>query len=127
MLLTFDRDVDPSALGLIVTGGTVSTTIANGNQLIATITNITNGQCTSIRLTGIQNENDVFLKVGSLVGDVDGNKLVSSEDVILTKAQIGQFLNASTAKYDVTLNGSINLGDTLLVNSRLGNQLVSCS
>jgi hypothetical protein len=67
--------------------------------------------------------NDVSVPTGVLLGDTDGNRSVTSNDVSLTQSKIGQALSTSNFREDVNLDGAINSTDVNLVKPKVGTKL----
>jgi len=62
--------------------------------------------------------------ISTLVGDADGNGVVSLADILAVRATVtGQPLEAATARFDVNCSGGVTGADILAVRRRLGNQL----
>jgi hypothetical protein len=55
-----------------------------------------------------------------LLGDTTGNNSVSSSDVAQLKSKIGQAVDQTNFRCDVTVNGSINSSDLGLVKAASG-------
>jgi uncharacterized MnhB-related membrane protein len=54
---------------------------------------------------------------------VNGNGMVNASDVALTKSQIGQPVNQTNFRADVSAGGSINATDVSIVKANLGSGL----
>jgi hypothetical protein len=59
----------------------------------------------------------------SLIGDVNGNAVVNSSDVSLSKARVGMPVSGSNFREDVNVNGTISSTDVALVKAKLGTAL----
>jgi hypothetical protein len=61
--------------------------------------------------------------MGFLTGDVNGNRVVNSTDVALTKSQVGHAVGAGNFREDVNANGTITATDVTIVKSDVGHAL----
>src|ERR1700693_1928766 len=77
----------------------------------------------SRRLSDGTNSGNVPISMGVLVGDVNGNAIVNSSDVGLTKSHVGQPVTGSDFREDVNANGTISATDVALVKSDVGTAL----
>jgi hypothetical protein len=59
-------------------------------------------------------------KMGLLLGDTTGNRLVNSSDISQTQAQSGQPVDITNFREDVTVNGTINSSDVSVVQGQSG-------
>ena len=78
-----------------------------------TLHNVNNGTSTG----------DVPVSMGVLIGDVNGNAIVNSSDVALTKSKVGQAVDSTNFREDVNVNGTISSSDVALVKSDVGHAL----
>ncbi len=103
--------------------GTVSASLASGNQIFVNLTGVANAQKITITLVGVNdgtNIGNVVVPMGVLLGDTSANRLVNSTDVSQTQAQSGQAVTVSNFRTDVTVNGLINSTDVSTVQSKSG-------
>jgi hypothetical protein len=110
----------------------VSSTSANGTEVIVNLTNVSNGQWLTVTLPGVHdginaNAVNVTVQMGILVGDVTGNGAINSSDVSLVKLHSGEPITASNFLADVNGNGTINSTDISLVKSKSGSSLPPAS
>jgi hypothetical protein len=89
------------------------TGVTSAQRIILTLINVNDGT----------NSGDVPIPMGVLVGDVNGNAVVNSSDVSLTKSQVGQAVTASNFREDVNADGLINSVDVALVKAKVGTGL----
>jgi hypothetical protein len=115
--------------GASVTSGTGSVSSFSGSgtsQITVNLTGVTNVQRITVTLSNVNDGThmgNVPVSMGVLVGDVNGNAVVNSSDVSLTKAQVGQPVSGSNFREDVNANGLINSVDVALVKSKVGTAL----
>jgi hypothetical protein len=101
-------------------------TVILGSQVTVNLTGVTNVQRITVTLHNVNNgtsTGDVPVSMGVLIGDVNGNAVVNSSDVSLTKAQAGQPVTSSNFREDVNVNGTISATDVALVKSKVGTAL----
>ena len=99
----------------------------SGNDVIATLTNVSDNKRLNITLTGVNNSTTVDAPIGFLVGDINSSRAVNAADISAVKARIGQTVNAlngiGVAKYDLNADGSITQADVSLAKARAGKVL----
>jgi hypothetical protein len=99
----------------------------NANQCTESLTGVPNAQVTTVTLNNVldaeNNNGNVSVPMGVLLGDTTGNGAVNSSDIAQTQSQSGQPVNSSNFREDVTVNGSINSSDIALVQSKSGTAL----
>ncbi len=144
--VTFDRALDPATVPvgqIAVTGVThgnvsaqVSATTLNAGSTSVTINfspalpnadtyNVTIG--TAVKSTaGVVLSGDRSRCLSALAGDANGDKTVTTGDLLAVKARIGQAVVTPTARYDVNMDGGISTGDLLAVNARNGQNAPNC-
>ena len=94
--------------------GKVSSFSVNGSQVTINLTNVSNAQTLLLTLFGVsdgENSNDVNIPLGVLLGDGNKDRAVNSADVDFVTGKIGQALNSTNFRADVTINGAINKAD----------------
>jgi DNA-directed RNA polymerase specialized sigma24 family protein len=83
---------------------------ANAQRIVITLFNFSDGT----------NTNDVSVPIGYCSGILTGNGAVTSKDVTLAQSKVGQTVNGTEFREDVTLDGLINSTDANLVRSKVG-------
>lgn len=112
-------------------GGTASivgTPIVNGNDVTVNLTNVSNAQVLTVKLTGVNDGSNVenfSVPMAVLAGDTTGNLSVNSSDLAHVKAQSGKPVTVSNFRQDVTASGSISSSDIALTKSRSGTGISS--
>ena len=104
----------------------VSGTTTNGNEVIVSLSGVTNAQTVTVNLLGVSAGGDsttISVPVAFLLGDTTSNRLVNSSDIGQTKAQSGNGMERDNFRNDVNVNGFINSSDIGLVKSRSGTGL----
>jgi hypothetical protein len=126
MIIDFPTSVTVESASVTSGTGSVSSFSVSGSQVTVNLTGVTNVQRITVTLHNVNNgtsTGDVPVSMGVLIGDVNGNAVVNSSDVSLTKAQAGQPVTGSNFREDVNANGTISATDVALVKSEVGTAL----
>ena len=114
---------DPKVSGATAT---LSSYVVSGSKVTVNLTGVSNAQTIRITLSSVSDgtsSNDVSVPMGVLLGDTNKTSSVTSDDVTLTQSKVGQAVNATSFREDVTVDGSINSTDVNLVQSKVGTVL----
>ena len=106
--------------------GSVSGFSASGSQVTIDLTGVGNAQTITVKLGNVNDGiglGAVFISVGVLAGDVNGNRSTNSSDVAQTKSEVGQPVTNANFRTDSSANGVINGSDVSLVKSFVGTAL----
>ena len=107
-------------IGGVSNGGSV---LVAGNLVTIPLTNVGNAQTIQVTLYGVNGSTNFVIPMRILIGDTNGNGIVNASDVSQTKSRIGQQLNGTNFRCDVTANGFIDSADIALVKSSIGTGL----
>jgi hypothetical protein len=116
----------PNVTRLKKTRHTKPANISGENKLVVNLTGVTNMQMVTIALFDVNdgvNKGDVGIRMGMLLGDTNGNRLVNSSDVSEIQGQSGQAVGALNFRDDLNANGLINSSDVSIVQSQSGTSL----
>lgn len=102
--------------------GTVSSVTYSGNDMIVNLTNVSDQQTLTLSVTG-GTVSPAVVPIGFLVGDVNGNRTVSSTDVSQVKAASGATETTANFRADVNAGGAINGTDVSIVKAASGHTL----
>ena len=130
LITTFPTPVTVSSASITSGTGSVSSFTVSGAQVTANLTGVTDAQTIVLTLAGVNNGaiiTDVYVSLGILLGDTNGNGLVNATDIGQTKSQSGQPVSAVNFRTDVNANAAINATDIGLVKSRSGRSLPPAS
>ncbi len=102
--------------------------MAGNGTAIATVNldGVGNAQTIVVKLLGVSDGTataDVEVEMGLLLGDTNGNGLVTASDIAATKTQAGLAAGASNFRADANVSGTINASDIGLVKSESGSVL----
>jgi hypothetical protein len=128
LVLTFDKPV--TGANIVVTSGTATyggMTIS-GTDAILTLTGVANAQYVTVAASNVTSEDGQTggtgsVRVGFLVGDVSGNRVVTLSDLLQVNAVLAQSVTAGTFLRDINLSGTLSLADLLTVNANLAQGL----
>ena len=124
VVVTFASAVSVGGLSIMSIDGQASgTQSVDGAAVTIELSAVANAQTVGITLTNVNSgtaRGDVFIPMGVLVGDANGDGTVNSGDAQQTRNRSGQSANAFTYRSDFNLDGTINSGDATVVRSRSG-------
>ena len=126
-MVTFASPVTFISAAINDGAGSIGSATGSGtNTVTLNLTGVTNAQRLTLALFGATNgvnSGDVGVSIGVLIGDTGGNGSVNASDVSLTKLKVGQPVDASNFREDVTVSNSINSSDVSTVKSKSGTAL----
>ena len=101
---------------------------ADAHNYIVNLTGVTNAQVVTVSLTNVidsagNSSASVPISMGVLLGDTNGNGVVSASDIAQTKSQSGQAVDEFNFRTDVNVSGSITAADVGLTKSNSGTAL----
>jgi hypothetical protein len=117
--------------GANVTSGTASvssSSIQNGVDYVVNLTGVSNPQKLTVTLTSVTDTTGnsspaVAGTMSVLIGDLNGNKVVSNTDVASVKTQVAAPVTASNFRNDVNVNGVISNTDVSTTKAQVGTTL----
>ncbi len=126
MIINFATSVTVGGASVTSGTGSVSSFSVSGSQVTVNLTGVTDAQLITVTLINVNdgtNTGNVPVSMGVLVGDTNGDGLVNSSDVALTKSQVGQPVTGSNFREDVNANGTISATDVAQVKGEVGTAL----
>src|SRR5205823_13175194 len=98
---------------------------SNARQYIVNLTGVTNVQDITVTLTSVidvagNTSSSTSATMSMLVGDVNGNGVVSNGDVSLVQAQVAATVDSSNFRDDVNANGVLSNGDVSITQAQVG-------
>ena len=128
MILTFAAPVTFSSAAVTSGTGSVAGTSSSSDhkQITVNLTGVTNAQTITLTLSGVNdgiNTVNDSIRMGVLLGDVNGSGSVNASDVGETKLNVGRVLDSSNFRTDVDRSKSINSSDVSVVKSSSGTAL----
>jgi hypothetical protein len=128
IVATFSDIVSFNSASVTSGSGLVTNLAASGNQIIVSLSQVTNDQTITITLVGVRVRSNpttytFSIPMGVLVGDTTGDRVVDSSDVSQTTARSRNAVTQSTFRSDVNFDGSIDGNDMSLIQSNVGKAL----
>ena len=124
VIVTFANPVSVSGLSVMSSNGLAGgTQTVNGAVVTVDLTAVANAQSVGITLINANDgliAGDVFVPLGVLIGDSNGDALVNSGDALQTRSRSGQTTDGTNFRSDVNADGIVNSGDTSAVRSSRG-------
>jgi hypothetical protein len=125
IVLSFDRPISSADNPAISEGVATSSTMSiSGNDVVVTFTGVTDMQYVTFAIANVVSTDggtggSASVRIGFLVGDVNGNRVVTVADLGLVNAQLAQTTTASNFLRDINASGSISVADKALTNANL--------
>ena len=95
----------------------------SGASVTVNLTGVINAQRITVTLRGVNDGTtfrDISVPMGVLLGDTNGNGVVSSTDILLVKSKVGQPVDGTNFRLDVNANGVISATDVSITKSQAG-------
>ena len=108
--------------------GTAGVPVFSGTTMTVPLTGVTDVQTLTVTLTDVTDASsqvlpDTSISANMLIGDVNGDKVVNTTDLNLTRDQVGLPVTSANFREDVRVNGAINSGDVRSVREARGHRL----
>jgi hypothetical protein len=133
LIFTFERNITvpgtasktQGAAAVVVGAPTVG---PNPNQVTVDLTGVSNAQHVVVTLTGVHDSaaaviDNIPARLDVLLGDENGNGVVSNADVADVKAQVAAPVTDTNFRNDVNANGVISNGDVATTKAQVGSSL----
>ena len=124
IVFTFDKPAN--AATVVITGGsaTAGAPTFSGNDVIIGLAGVANEQYVTVSLTNVASTDggtggSGSVRLGFLLGDVNGTRVVSLADLGLVNAQLSQLVTAANYLKDVNASGTLTLADKGITNANL--------
>ena len=96
----------------------------SGNEIIVSLSNLGDNKRVTLSATNVNAVGvNVSVSVGFLVGDMNSSKAINASNINAVKAHLNQGVNINTAKFNVSLSGTISAADVSAVKVRSGTVL----
>ena len=124
MVFTFDKPINAATVTITEGAATAAAPTFSGNDVVVGLAGVTDKQYVTISLSNVASTDGGTggggaVRVGFLLGDVNGSRVVSLADLGLVNAQLSQVVNAANYLKDVNGNGTLTLADKGITNSAL--------
>ncbi len=128
VVMTFDKPI-AGATGAVTEGtATVQGVVVTGNDVTVTLAGVADAQYVTVALANIAStdgatDGSASVRIGFLVGDVNGSRGVSISDLLAVNAALSQPVTTANYLRDLNLSGSMTLSDKLIANAHLAQAL----
>jgi hypothetical protein len=124
LVFTFNTPVTGGTPTVIEGTATLGSATFDGNEMIVPLTGTTNQQYVTVSVTNVSSADggtggSGSVRIGFLVGDVNGNGVVTLSDLLLVNAVLTQPISMANFLRDVNASGTLTLSDKLTVNANL--------
>ncbi len=131
VVFIFANNVVSGSAAITSGPGSVSNVAFNGPEMVVRLTGVADVQNVTVTLTNVIDADggadvvNAALSMSFLLGDVNGDRTVNSDDVSEVKSLgfASPAVNRRNARADVNVNGTINASDIALTKSRIGSTL----
>jgi hypothetical protein len=126
IIATFANPITLTGASISSGTGSVSSYTTDGATVTINLTGIANAQNITIILASVSdgsNSGDVSIPMSILLGDVNGNGVVSNTDVAALKSQVAAPVTSSNFRNDVNANGVISNSDVSTSKAQVGTSL----
>ena len=114
----------PTSASVATSSGAAGGPVFAGNEAIVTLTGVADGTRVQVDLTNVNGVGvAATARIGFLVGDANGSRLVNSTDILTVKANSGVPASAPSFKSDLNASGLTNSTDILTVKASSGHPL----
>jgi hypothetical protein len=132
LVVTFDRNVTAANAEINLGTASLDTTTCSGNQVILDLSDVTNAQSLQIGLSDVQGEDgsvlaNATMSLSILIGDTDGNGIVSAADMRVVRDDLGTSGGDSdfSPRADCGTLGVVSARDMAIVRDNFGTSLPS--
>jgi hypothetical protein len=124
-VFNFDGPVSSGEVTVTAGTATVGTITFSGNSMIAPLTGVTVAEVVTLHTQNINGDNQPHgdVQFGFLVGDADGNRVVSKPDQTLVRGQLNQPVTSANFREDLTADGRIKSTDVNVVSANRGHSI----
>ena len=123
IVLTFDAAVISANVAVTEGTATAGAPTFSGIDVIVPLTGVTDQQYVTISLTNIASAfvtgGSASMRIGFLVGDVNGSRVVLVSDLGQVNAQLSQPVTAANYLKDVNVSGTLSVADKGITNANL--------
>ncbi len=124
LIFTFDKPITGAAVSITEGVATAIPPTYSGNDVVVGLTGVANVSYVTVALTNVASDDGGIggsgsVRIGFLLGDVNGNRNVTLADMVQLNAVLTQDVTAETFLRDVNLSGTLTLADKLMMNGHL--------
>jgi hypothetical protein len=130
IVFTFDKPVSAANAAVTEGVGTAGLPTIGGNTVAVALTGVTNAQWVTVTLTDVASADGgtggaAAVRIGFLLGDVSGNRVVTVADLGQVNAQIAQVVGAGNFLRDVNASGTLTVADKGIANTQITKALAA--
>jgi len=124
IVFLFDRAVSGGTALVTAGGGTAGTPTFSGNEMVVPLTGVANQQYVTVFASDVtaadgSTGGSGSVRIGFLLADVNGNRVVTVSDLAQVNAQIAQVVTASNYLRDVNASGALTVADKGIANTQI--------
>ena len=124
IVFTFDKPVASGTATVLEGVATAGTPSFSGTEMIVPLSGVANAQYVSVSVSNVTATDGTSggsgsVRVGLLLGDINGSRSVSLSDMLLANAALSQTVTPGNYLNDVNASGTLTLSDLLVINSAL--------
>ncbi len=124
IVFTFDKPISAATAAVTEGAATAGTPTFSGNDVTVPLTGVSNKQYVTVTLSNVSSTDGGsggtgVARVGYLLGDVNGNRVVTVSDILLVNQQIAHAVTSANFLKDVNANGNLTVSDKLIVNNNV--------
>lgn len=121
--MTFDVAIISANAAVTEGTASVGTLAFSGNDVIVPLTGVTDQQYVTVSLTNVSSAassgGSGSIRLGFLLGDVNGSRVVTVADLGLVNAQLAQVVTVANFLKDVNASGTLTVADKGITNANL--------
>jgi hypothetical protein len=130
IVFTFDKPLNAATVAIAEGTATAGAPTFSGNDVVVGLTGVTNQQYVTVALTNVASTDggtggSASVRIGFLLGDVNGSRVVSVADLGLVNAVLAQTVTASNYLKDVNASGTLTVADKGITNLNLTKALAA--
>ncbi len=124
IVFVFDKAVTGGTASVTAGTGTAGTPSFSGNAMVVPLTGVANQQYVTVSVSNVTAVDGSAggsgsVRVGFLLGDANGNRVVTVSDLAQVNAQIAQLVTASNYLKDVNASGTLTVADKGIANAQI--------
>ena len=128
VVFTFDHVITGATSGIGEGSANALAATLNGNEVTVGLTGVTDRQYVTVVLTNVSDATgntggSASVRIGFLLGDVNGSRVVTLADLGQVNAQLAQLVSSTNFTKDVNASGTLTLTDKALTNGNLTQSL----
>ncbi len=125
IVLSFDNGPMTSGTATVTAGiGTAGVPSFSGNTMTVPLTGVTDAEVLTLTVSNLNGQTaSASINLGFLVGDLNADRITDTTDYNLARGMSGQTVGGGNFTVDVNLDGSINVGDSVIVRAKSGHSI----